>query len=377
MIVRDLNQAYNLGLRLDDSRTFTLSEAKDLARHDLNLQRCRQIEGGVRFLYYRGAWDTALRAFRREARAVSQGWIHKPEADPDLLPSSTELFKAKTPGEQLELQDLLLEQVKQVIESVQASESAHAETPKSAVSPRTNGSRSKRQSTELIVEIPAGASKRRKSQDVQPKTIAVYSSIDKVPLRQKFTLARKESSALSAVTPGRPFYDQSDNSSKSSLQPSIFSVAGNNGLPASQQTQTTVGNDSQPKPKPFHQPDPPSSFDLFAPSSGDIEALEVSFSRLVEEQALEGTDDVPSEDPREWSQSEPELPTIHTRGLARDERGHSATISTKNSSCDASPGDNTPVPELRTPTPLDNRLKNVWRRLLFPSFICRPVNRML
>lgn len=257
-IVRELNHEYNLGLHVgdpDDTRTFTVSEAKDLARRDLDFQRWHQIVNDVRFLYNRRAWEKALRAFRREARAVSRDWIHKPGADPDLLPSSAEPFQAKTLGEQVELQDLLLEQIKKVKDLVQASGSAQADEPQeSAVPARGNGARAKRQSTDLIFEIPAGESKRRKSQGEQTKATAVFSSIDKVPFRQKVTLPRKESSALSAIAPGRSFYNQSDNTSKSSFQPSIFSVAGNDGVQASQQTQTTVPNDSQPVTKLIRQP---------------------------------------------------------------------------------------------------------------------------
>jgi hypothetical protein len=370
--VRELNQEYNLGLHLgdpDDTRTFTVNEAKDLARRDLNFQRWHQTVNDVRFLHYQRAWEKALRAFRREAKAVSRDWIHKSGSDPDLLPSSAEPYQAKTLGEQVELQDLLLEQIKKVKDLVQASGSAQAGPQESAVPARANGTRAKRQSTELTVEIPAGASKRRKSQGEQTKARAVFSSIDKIPIRQKVTLPRKKSSALSAIAPGRSFYNQSENTSKSSFQPSIFSAAGIDGVQASQRTQTTVPNDSQPVSKLFRQPVPPSSIDLFAPSSGDVEALEDSFSRLVKEQALEDTDDVPSEDPREWAQFESEQPTIPRRDVAQDKGGSTVILSTKYSSPAASQEETTFVPELRTPTPLDTRLKGVWRRLLCSSLI--------
>lgn len=379
-IVRELNQEYNLGIHLgdpDEPRNLTFGDTRDPAQRDKKSHGWHQIVNDFRALYYRRASETALLAFRREAKIVSRNWIHKPGADRDLLPSSAEPFKARTHGEQLELQNLLLKQVRKVKELVQTPEPAQSETQEVAVPARSNGTRGKRQSTELIVEIPRGAPKRRKSQGEQTRAITVNSSIDKVPLRQKATLAQKESSTRSAISPGRSFYNRSHNTSKSSLQPSIFSRSGNDDPSASQQTQTTLENDSQPTPKLFRgpvPPVPPSSNDLFAPSSSDIEALDVSFSRLVEEQTSEDTDDIPSEDPRERARLESQLPPMPTGIVARGERAHIATSSTKDASPDTSSEDTVLEPKS---SPLDTRLTRVWRRLFCAYLIRCPVNRKL
>lgn len=387
-ILRDLNQEYNLGLDLREASTLTPSARQKRATYDENFRRWNHIETGIRFLLFKDAdaWQKALRDFRYEARAASQNWIRKPLGDPDTLPSSAEIRKATRVGQQLELQEKLLESINEVKQVLQAGSGpvsvGQSDRDSPAVHTRSTRSRPKRPSTdnELVVEL--GTSKRVKSQvrqqsDIQP----VSSSIDKVPIRQKVSFAQPHAPTLSSKTLGQSFYNQSANTSKSSFQPSIFS-ADNDGFPVSQQTQTTVDSGSQQE-RQARKPIPSSSVDFFAPSPGDLLALDESFSRYkaMEDEVATSPDDVPDEDPRAWgiNEPEPELPTNATtrtnttlRGRDDIEHATSPTISTEYSSfsglLDVQMPDIAPVPQPTVSDPLESRLKGIWRMFFVLPF---------
>jgi hypothetical protein len=393
-ILRDLNQEYNLGLDLRDTSTLTPSARQERAKYDENFRRWSLIDAGVRFLLFKdaNAWQNALHGFRYEARAVSQNWIRKPLGDPDTLPSSAEIRKATRVGEQLQLQEKLLEFIDEAKQMLLAGSGPvsviQSDRDSPAVHTRSTRSRPKRPSTDNELVIELGTAKRVRSQARQQSNILPVScSIDKVPIRQKVSFAQQHAPTLSSRTLGQSFYNQSANTSKSSFQPSIFS-ADNNGFPASQQTQTTVDSGSQQPQKESRRPAPPSSVDFFAPSPGDLLALDESFSRYeaMEDEVPTSPDDVPDKDPRPWgnNEPEPELPTNATtltnytlRGRDDMEHATSPTLSTEYSSfsglLDVQMPDIAPVPQPTVSDPLESRLKGIWRMFFVLFFSLTPL----
>ncbi|KAK7984781.1 RNA polymerase-like protein [Apiospora saccharicola] len=92
---------YNLGLSLSDK-----PQSPSRLRQG-GPQGDRIYFGRFRPLFFSGDLPQALAAFREEAIAVSQRWVHKPLADQDALPMVTGLPSASSEQERCDLVDLL------------------------------------------------------------------------------------------------------------------------------------------------------------------------------------------------------------------------------------------------------------------------------
>ncbi|KAL2015359.1 hypothetical protein VTK56DRAFT_5756 [Thermocarpiscus australiensis] len=109
-VIQKLNSDYSLGIELPD-RSLTPSRRKQLCAQDEQYARWDTICSGIRFLYYQrdGSLEQAIDAFFNEAKAASQRWVPKPRADPGTLPSPTDPPRAQTPGQQWNLQTILID----------------------------------------------------------------------------------------------------------------------------------------------------------------------------------------------------------------------------------------------------------------------------
>ncbi|OIW32897.1 hypothetical protein CONLIGDRAFT_569861 [Coniochaeta ligniaria NRRL 30616] len=285
-IINDLNADYNLGIEICD-KSLTPSHRRERAKIDNHFARSDKISRILQQIYYQAGEDslgTALEAFHRESKAVCRKWIPKPRADRDTLPSSSSPCRATTPGEQNELQEILVYILEQLRQALRPGPTRDGPTDDGfAIPSRPSQSRSKRLSDEGL----QGTSKRVKERQLEPGHVAT--TLDKVPARKK--VGRDDPPDLnprrsifqdSSRSFNRSFYEASANTSKASLIPSIFSNVENEPLPASQ---STVDPDTQEPKKPSarHGLAPLSSAaDSFAPSSGDIRALDESFSHFAE-----------------------------------------------------------------------------------------------
>jgi hypothetical protein len=369
VIIKDLNAEYNLGIDLGDTN-LTPSHRRERAKVDVHFAQCDRISRNLYFLYYQGGegvLDKALHAFRRESKAACRNWISKPRADRDTLPSSSAPYKARTPGEQNELQEILVDVLDQVKELLQtdAIDSGQAERNDSFDIPsRPSQPKPKRPSNDGL----ENSSKRVKSQQRQPRPGQVTVAIDKVPARKKThaDISKEPRPSIfqnSSRSLNQSFYDASANTSKASLVPSIFSEI--EFLPASQ---TTVDAGTQDRKKVSAREDVAhfsSTADSFAPSSGDIQALAESFSRFEDPDAEEALFD----DAANTGIGNELRQTASRVGL---ERAKSPAPSTEYSEFSGLIDVQTPdvAPQLASPvqsTSLEARLKNIWRRLLLPE----------
>ncbi|KAK4235595.1 hypothetical protein C8A03DRAFT_46294 [Achaetomium macrosporum] len=109
-VIQKLNDDYGLGVELPD-RTLTPHRHKELAQQDEEYGRWYRIYRGIHFLYHRrdNSLDLALESFFNEAKAASLRWVPKPRADPNTLPSPRVPPKARTAGQQWNLQTILIE----------------------------------------------------------------------------------------------------------------------------------------------------------------------------------------------------------------------------------------------------------------------------
>lgn len=289
-IIEHLNSNYNLAIEICD-KSLTPSHRRDRAKIDHQFARANKISCIFQQLLSKGGEpfvDSTLNAFHRESKAACRNWISKPRADWDTLPTSSLPYKASTPGEQNELQEILISILEQLRQRLR---SEPVELPKSGTTAGTSDgcadgfvipsrpsqqlmSRSKRPSNEGL----EGPSKRVKDLELGH----VATAIDKVPARKKVgrgdpvpSIFKSNSRSL-----GRSSCDVSANTSKASLVPSIFS--NNDFEPLASQSTVDPATD-EPKKLLSLQGHPQSSIaDSFAPSSGDIRALDESFSRYVE-----------------------------------------------------------------------------------------------
>lgn len=290
-IIQDLNSNYNLGIEICD-KSLTPSHRRERARIDSQFARFDQISRILQQLVFRGGEpfvDRALKAFHRESKGACRNWIYKPKADCDILPTSHLPCKASTPGEQNELQEILigiLEQLRErlrpepvALPSVQDAAGARDDSTDGFALPS-------RPSQQARPKRPSNDGLERSSKRVKEADIGyVATVIDKVPARKKVGRDDPVPSGgnfqSNGRTLGRSLCDASANTSKASLVPSIFSNNDFEPLPASQSTVDPATD--EPK-KSFSLPGHPqsSTADSFAPSSGDIRALDESFSHYVE-----------------------------------------------------------------------------------------------
>ncbi|KAB5517511.1 RNA dependent RNA polymerase-domain-containing protein [Coniochaeta sp. 2T2.1] len=385
--IEELNTDYNLGVELCD-KTLTPAHRRERAKVDKQFARFDKISRILQHLYFRaeeGILTNVLEAFHREAKAACRKWIYKPRADHDTLPYSPAPCRATTPGEQNDLQEILvyiLEQLKQTLQirplvlpkSKSITGATGDEPPDSFDIPtrpsQSTRSKSKRPSNEGLESSP------KRVRELQVEPVPVTTVIDKVPARTKVgpddlpsIFAKpslfQNSSSKSAKRPvQRSFYELSANTSKASLVPSIFSNTEFEPLPASQST--VDPGPSQPKkvPPPLADFVPVSSTADFAPSSADIRALDESFSRYAERGVSPVFDESREADAqtqaRQWSANQvaQRRPSVGYPELASSP-GHSTEYSDFSGLLDIHIPDAFPPLELES-DPLKGRLTSIW-----------------
>ncbi|KAL2128099.1 hypothetical protein VTI74DRAFT_9740 [Chaetomium olivicolor] len=158
-VIRKLNEDYSLGIGPTD-RSLTPARRQQLCDQDEQYARWDRAWRGIHVLCCRrdGSLDRALVSFFNEAKAMSLNWVPKPRSDPGTPPSSSDPPKAQTPGQQYQLQTLLLD----VLESYRSP-------PKLTIPPmsfsRANGSSPLASSPESdyrsFSESPASAGSKR------------------------------------------------------------------------------------------------------------------------------------------------------------------------------------------------------------------------
>ncbi|KAK7962123.1 RNA-directed RNA polymerase [Apiospora aurea] len=156
---------YNLGLTLSDKPQSPSKLRQSGPQGDrIYFRRFRP-------LYFYGSLPEALAAFRKEAIAVSQRWVHKPLAEQDTLPMVTGLPSASSEHERSDLIDLLDHVLGQYIVGQTPVSSFNSKFEDSAPSDRTP---SKRPRPRDAVIAPGSPPKRaRSSSDASGDPVAV------------------------------------------------------------------------------------------------------------------------------------------------------------------------------------------------------------
>lgn len=361
-IIRQLNAKYNLGIDLYD-KNLTPSHRRERAKVDIHFAQCDKIASKLQFLHYEGGQgilDKALDAFRRESRAACLKWISKPLGDRDTLPFSSEPRRASTPGEQNELQEILLQILEQLVLFLReiggdGTEGERGDSSAIPSRPPQLKPKPKRPSNEGL----ENSSKRVKSQQRQAQPSHVTAAIDKIPGRKINPEESMQSifQQPSSRSLNRSFYNTSADTSKASLAQSVFSEV--EALSPSQST-ADPGSQNPKKPRLKVALRPPSTVDSFPPSPGDIQALAESFSRFDEPEAeVEVLNDrrpnvsAGKGPPRSPSQA-------HLQRISSP--AHSSEYSSISGLLDAPLPDVTSEPQLSSST-LEARLKNIWRML--------------
>ncbi len=263
-VVRKLNSDYGLGVEIPDPALSPVRR-KQLGAENEQYARCDRICRGILFLHYQRVLDQALAAFFSEAKAASLRWVPKPRADPRTLPSATTPPKAQTAGQQWSLQTILIG----VIDSFMAQKMTSLRIPASVSVPKGKGNPGSPGSP-CSPESPASIGSKRSfdsDDDHGPKrprsgkgpaaspcpspnpSSTFTDALDNVPTRQRLGCA-------SDWSPERCRQDEelssSSDTSGGSRVSSIFSPRGGQRL-----TQTTVGEDPEPKRQVPTIPSPP------------------------------------------------------------------------------------------------------------------------
>lgn len=368
-IIDTLNKHYDIRIPLPD-KSLTPSRRRERATFDPEYGRFDGIYWGIYFLYYQrgGALDRALSAFRRRSKDASKKWVPKPRSDPDVLPSSANVYSARTPGERLELQNLLLGAIDKEKDDLKPARRAYPKTTSAgedqpggfAVVPARHA-KAKRPSSEGL----DGATKRAKGGQADGQTQVrdepqqLFTAIDKVPVRQKIGMPGPSDPGTSAIAlAGRSITAQrshqvslcstSMNTSRISIAPSVFSNQDADEPPPTQST-VEMNPDERKRPAVLE-----SSQDSLQPSSGVIHALHEAFSCYQDSDVVESVAP-PSE--RRQSRDSPSLSTVYS--------GVSGMLDL--SMPDAKPL--SPKATTSEPKTLEHRLQSIWRK--FPMTLHR------
>ncbi|KAK8074621.1 RNA polymerase-like protein [Apiospora hydei] len=245
---------YNLGLTLSDKPQPPSKLRQGGPQGD------RIYYGRFRHLYFYGNLPEALAAFRKEAIAVSQRWVHKPLADQDTLPMVTGLPSASSEHERSDLIDLLYHVLGQYIVGRIPVSSFNSKFEDSAPSDRTP---SKRPRPRDAVLAPGSPPKRaRSSSNTSGDPVTVADCKGAVTEQAAETTER-----------ANPLKRTSAHSSRDSFRTAdlVFSQE----PPLSQATQTTIEASSQEKRR--LPPPAPSTQDSFPASLGFEQELLDSF----------------------------------------------------------------------------------------------------
>lgn len=287
--IHNLNASYNLGLSLpredenllSPSQQRSLNKSEEEIRHDTIFRR-------LRIHHHKGSLDEILRDFDDAARLAWQGWVPKPLADPDTLPSGSTRNppRAFTAEQTVHLQHVLMS----VLDNRDPRRRVFGRTQSGPSRlPNQGFSPPKRQSSEGL-EDPF--SKRVKACETSNIFQRPSAKIDDVPIvSRNDILGSKENngdgpaleSQLARIPVQSPkdtttsfnsvYASKSANTSYASLVPSVFSVPDDR-LP---DTQTTIESSTQEK-KSYIGYHHPASSDSFPISSEEGAILNASFN---------------------------------------------------------------------------------------------------
>jgi len=362
-IIATLNHDYNVAIQLPD-KSLTPSHRRERAKFDLEYDRCDKIYRGIHFLYFQSEEELqrVLHVFHFESKAASQKWVRKPRAGLDVLPSSSDAYRASTPGERLELQTILLDTIDLIKTSLQpllpSSTSTVVNGQHGSLMGPPQPLAAKRPSCDGLDASTKRARGDRGQAHDEPQQL--FAAIDHVPVRHKVTTPRlgaatsTERPAPTQKSLDRSFYNTSVNTSKVSMVSSVFSEQAVNDPPATQSTvDASIDDTSIDKRKRLTAAG--SSQDSLMPSSGVLRALNESFSRFREHEVVESA--VAPLETRQHSPS-PENSTIYSSvsGMLDVPMPDPQPISPKAMSRPTSPK------VTSKPTSLDQRLQSLWRK---------------
>jgi hypothetical protein len=295
-IIATLNREYNLGLQFCD-KSLTTSHRRERAKVDLEFARYDQIFHLLQQVVFKGGQRQvirALHAFHREAKAACRNWKSKPGHDRGIITPSPLPHKASTPGEQSELQDIFLDILKQVRQTVLPLPTTlpKSDTETHARDGVDNGfaipSRPFQQATQKRTPDEALESPPKRVRVLAPDEIAT--AIDNVATRE--SSGRDNPSRASSISHrdarrplGRSISDVSantSNTSNGSKVPSIFSSDSLEPLPISPSTLGACSRQSSEALPLLEYASQSPAGDTFAPSSADIIALNEALLRHVE-----------------------------------------------------------------------------------------------
>ncbi|KAK1996589.1 RNA-directed RNA polymerase [Colletotrichum falcatum] len=299
-VIDKLNRDYNLSVELPDV-TLTPSSTRARAQHDAAFARSEEIVRQIRYhCFQTSLLDRILRCFHMEARAASQQWIRlsddcEPLSDPGGPP------KAESSGEVLELQEILIKLLRKArpphLESKNATRSHHGLDAHATVQvPKPK--RISEAENRAISPKKAKSSLSEGGKDAQ----GVINTIDNVPSRSRSPNPDLRPAAMFSRRVQGPskhsragfardsvYANTSFSTSASTSQTSIFSAANESFADTRETT---------PTPTPA-EPSSSDSQDLFPASSGQLDALHVSFSEHdVRASSNFGTN--PTEDAPAW-----------------------------------------------------------------------------
>nr|ALJ83735.1 RNA-dependent RNA polymerase [Colletotrichum lindemuthianum]ALJ83739.1 RNA-dependent RNA polymerase [Colletotrichum lindemuthianum] len=310
-IIEKLNRDYNLSIEIPDV-TLTPISARTRSKHDTAFARSAKIIGRFRIHCWKqpAIIDTILHSFYMEARAASQRWL-RPVDHSEPCPSTPPPPKAASPGEALVLQEVLvkvLDRAKEQVKAIELNPIDH-HRPQSGQTTHCSAdlSESKRRPTD---GKQRGSSKRAKPSPPRDRPVGepIAGALDQVPSRSKSARPGLTAAIFRDVDKNAKFKAPSTRASTSSTRlstsltkastsvrdsfygstsiattantsrTSIFSIAEDE-LPATQETIPTPSGDERAFNQRSSQDLASSqSLDPFPASSGDIDALNVSFT---------------------------------------------------------------------------------------------------
>ncbi|KAJ0383438.1 hypothetical protein COL922a_010480 [Colletotrichum nupharicola] len=292
-----LNRDYNLAIEIPD-RTLTPRHSERRRKHDAAFARSDKIVCCIRFHCFQNTTllDKILHAFHLEARAASQKWIRLSDCY-DPVPATARPPIAESPGEVLELQEILIS----VLEKAKPQD--REDIPK----PRPFARAQSGPAVYTSIEVPK--SKRRPPEDTKdsPKRVkaspavdeeideAIADALDKVPSRSR---SAKPDLPSAEFAKDNPFSDIKPKPLSNVLPPlresvyaaasvatsattsraSLFSAA-NEPPPCTQETVPAPSYEARIRgPVLSQEPRSSQSQDPFPASSGHLDALNVSFT---------------------------------------------------------------------------------------------------
>lgn len=291
-VVDRLNREYNLAIEIPDV-TLTPSSTRQRAEQDIAFARSEKIVRGIRFHCFQSTLlDKILGSFHMEARAASQTWIRLFDDD-EPIPGPGRAPKAESPGQLLELQELLIDILDKAHAQVKARILTRNHTGP-AVFTSTESSKSKRRSD---LDTKAESPKRARGSSLRgvEREGVISIALDKVPSRSRAAIPEAmpaqvtrdawrlnksfDTSLYTSTSVRQSVYGTaSHTTSASTSRTSLFSKADER-LPGTQDTVPAPLEEEEMRREFLDQaPNSSQSQDLFPASSGHLDALNISFT---------------------------------------------------------------------------------------------------